>query len=242
MRLSRTLGISVALIAAALVGGTLIGSALATDEPAPSGDADATVEAACTAFLDTFASELGVTRDELTDAGRAAANAALDAAVAAGDISEERAASVRERITSFEGLDCSDLPRFGGFGGFGHWGGSGGHGPRGGFGHMPFIGGAIDATAQALGIEAEALIPELREAGSLEAVAESHGVDYAEVKAAVAASVQADLDQAVANGDLTQERADAAIEKLNAWLDDGGEARLPFHSRGDDDPATEPDE
>jgi hypothetical protein len=118
-----------------------------------------------------------------------------------------------------------------------------------------FLGGDVfEAAAEALGIESADLIGQLHDAGSLEALAEAQGVSYDDVKASVLAAVQADLDAAVAEG-LDQERADAAIERLTEWLDEGGEAGPwgggfhgrggfgpgPFHPWGDDgeDDATE---
>ena len=90
----KLLGGAAALITAALVGGTLIGSVLAaplgsgTSDPTAAlggdetNDGDATY---CQVFLDTFASELGVGTDELAPAAKAAAIAAINAAVEAGD-------------------------------------------------------------------------------------------------------------------------------------------------------------
>ena len=210
MRLTRTLGFAGALVLSAIVGGTLIGSALAQDEGT---DLDADIGAYCDTFMDAFASELGSTRDEVVAAGKAAANAALDAAVAAGDVNEERASDIRERIEAYDGEGCAlgGAFRLGFEHGFGHGATRG------------FLGGDVfEAAADALGIESSALIERLDEATSLEALAGEEGVAYDDVKAAILASVQADLDAAVADG-LDQERADAAIERLTAWLDDGGE-------------------
>lgn len=210
MRLTKTLGLAGALILSALVGGTLIGSALATEETDP--DAAANAGAHCDTFLDAFADELGVTRDALLPAGQAAANAAIDAAVAAGDLTEERADALRDRIDAFDGDGCAILGSF--RAGFGH-----------GFGHglaRGFMGGDVfEAAADALGIESSALIEQLREAESLEALATEQGVSYDEVKASVLAAVQADLDAAVSEG-MDQVRADAIIERLTTWLDEGG--------------------
>ena len=213
MRLPKTLGAAGALLISALVGGTLIGSALATDE-----STDATTTAAsseyCDVFLDTLASELGATRDELVSAGKAAATAAIDAAVEAGDLTEERAAELRTRVDEADGSGCAWI----------------GHGfARGlsqGFEHGPgrgLAGGDVfEAAATALGIESADLIDRLDTAETLEALAAEEGVAYDDVKAAVLAAVQADLDAAVAEG-LDQARADAVIERLTTWLDEGGE-------------------
>ena len=217
MRLTKTLGIAGALLLSALVGGTLIGSALATDEE-PSTGSGADIGAYCDTFMSAFADELGVSQDALVPAGQAAANAAIDAAVEADDLTEERADALRERIASHDGEGCAFLGSFrAGIGaGFGHgW-------ARG------FMGGdVLEAAAEALGIESSALIEELPDAESLEALATEQGVAFDDVKASILAAVQADLDAAVAEG-MDQERADAVIERLTTWLDAGGE----LHSLG----------
>ena len=214
MRLAKLLGAAGALITAALVGGTLIGSAMAVGPQ--DGDAlGADASAYCDTFMDAFASELGTTREGVVAAGQAAANTAIDAAVAAGDITEERAAAMRERVAAYDGEGCGLFGR----GGFG----PGGHGP--GRGHGLLGPDTIEAAADAFGIEASVLLEEVRDAGSLEAVATARGVSYDEVKAAVLAAVQADLDTAVAEGNIEQERADEVLERVTTWLDDGGELR-----------------
>ena len=212
MRLTKTLGAAGALILSALVGGTLIGSALATDEETDP-DAATSAVAYCDTFLDAFAEELGVTRDALLPAGQAAANTAIDAAVAAGDLSDERADALRERIETVDGEGCAILGSFrAGFGaGIGH-----------GLAHRFMGGDVFEAAADALGIESADLIGQLRDAGSLEALATEQGVSYDEVTASVLAAVQADLDAAVAEG-MDQARADDVIERLTTWLEEGGE-------------------
>lgn len=214
MRLTKAFGAAGALIAAALVGGTLIGSALATDE---NGDTDSTTTndaPYCETFRDALASELGVTVDELVAAGQAAANTTIDAAVAAGDLDEERAAALRERIANADGSGCIGIGQAfkRGFG----------MGFERGAGRGLLAGDVLEATADALGLESADLIGELRDAGSLQALAEAQGVSYDEVKASILAAVQADLDAAVEEG-LDQDRADKVIERLTTWLDDGGE-------------------
>lgn len=215
MRFTKALGAAGALIVAALVGGTLIGSTLATDE---TGETDAPTRAStyCDTFLDALAGELGVTREELTTAGRAAATAAVDAAVEAGDLSEERAERLRERIAASEGEEC---------GLFGHaraFGRGFGAGLERGLARGFLGGDVLEAAADALDIPSEELIGELRDAGSLRALAEEQGVSYDELAATIVAAVTADLDAAVEEG-LDRERADAAVERLTAWLDAGGE-------------------
>jgi len=233
MQIVRGLGFAGALILSAIVGGTLIGSAFAVDDADAEG-ASGTGEY-CEVFLDSLASELGVSRDELVAAGQSAANSAIDAAVAAGDLAEERAADLRERVAAYDGSGCGALgPGFArGFGiGFGH-----------GIARGIVGGDLLEAAAGALGIERSELIDELRSAESLQAVAEERDASYDELKAAVLSAVQADLDAAVADG-LEQERADAFVARVTEWLDAGGQleafGRGPFgghpgHDQSDDD-------
>jgi hypothetical protein len=217
MRLTKSLGMAGALILSALVGGTLIGSALAQDE-----GTGTEAGAYCDTFMDAFAAELGSTPDDVVAAGKAAANAAVDAAVAASDLTEERATAIRERIEAYDGSGCA-------FGaafklGFGH---GLGHGEMRGF-----LGGDVfEAAAEALGIESADLIGRVDDAGSLEALAGELGIAYDEVEASILAAVQADLDAAVAEG-MDQARADEVIERLTTWLDEGGELRELGGHRG----------
>jgi hypothetical protein len=222
MRLTKTLGMAGALILSAVLGGTLIGSALATDETTDDDTTTGSGSEYCQTFLDELAAQLGTTRDALTEAGRAAALATVDSAVAAGDLTEERAATLRERIESADGDGC---------GWFGHGWIRGFHAgvERGAV--RGFLGGDVfEAAAEALGIDSSDLIGQLHDAGSLEALAETQGVAYDEVTASILAAVQADLDAAVAEG-LDQERADAVIERLTEWLDEGGDVG-PFGGFG----------
>ena len=209
MRLTKSLGFAGALILAAIVGGTLIGSALATDTD---GITDVDTSEYCDAFLDTLATELGTDRDGLVAAGKTAALAAVDAAVEAGDLTDEQADAARDRIEAYDGSGCGFLGHGIGLGrGFAH-----------GFARG-FLGGDVfEAAAEALGIESSELIEQLGEAGSLQALAEELGVSYDTVRASILEAVEADLDAAVAEG-LPQERADAALERITAWLDEGGE-------------------
>ena len=211
MRHTKTLGFAGALVLSALVGGTLIGSTLAQD-----GETDAGTGAYCDTFMDAFASELGSTRDEIVVAGKAAAVAAIDAAVAAGDLTQERATTLKERIEAAAASECGWLGKAGFARGFGH-----------GFGHgvaRGMIGADVfEAAAEALGIEGSELIGQLHDAGSLEALATELGATYDEVTSSVLTAVQADLDAAVAEG-MDQARADEILARITTWLDEGGQA------------------
>lgn len=211
MRFPRSLGIAAALVASALVGGTLIGSAVATDEAT---EAETTTsDTYCDVFMDTLAEDLGVTRESLVAAGRAAANAAVDAAVEAGDLSDERAEALRERIAEADGAGCGWFGK-----GFVRGYDLGFH--RGAV--RGFLGGDVfEAAADALDLSSDELLGDLRDAGSLQAVAQEQGVSYDEVKASILAAIQADLDAAVEEG-LPQDRADEILSRVISWLDEGG--------------------
>ena len=211
----KLLGGAAALITAALVGGTLIGSVLAapgtggsSNSAAVFGNEETDATAYCQTFLDTFASELGVSTDELAPAAKAAAIAAINAAVEAGDLTQEVADRMIEKVNAWDGNGC----RWIGFK-LGHWAH---HAAR-----VEFMSGMWEAAAESLGLTTA----ELREAlvdSTLKEVAEAEGVDYADVVAAALASAQADLDAAVEAGTITQEKADAISERLETWLNEGG--------------------
>lgn len=213
----KLVGGAAALITAALVGGTLIGSVLAaplgsdSSDPTPVLGGDETTEgdatAYCQVFLDTFASELGVGTDELVPAAKAATIAAINAAVEAGDLTQDVADRMIARVEAWDGEGC----RWIGFK-LGHWAH---HAAR-----VDFLSGMWEAAAGSLGMTTA----ELREAladSTLEEVAEAEGVPYADVVAAALASAQADLDAAVEAGTIAQEKADAILERLEAALNDG---------------------
>lgn len=204
----KTLGIAGGLVAAALVGGTLISAALAA--PSSPGASGTTADLAngeyCEAWQEAFANELGVSVDDLLPAAKAASIAAIDAAVAAGDLSEERATALKEKIDAFEGNGC----RF-----FGHPNFGGGHGFKAHFG-----GPLLSVAAEALGMEAGELKRALRSGDSLQDVASAEGKDYNTVKQAIHDAVKTRLDAAVAEG-LDQARADEILSKLDEALASG---------------------
>jgi hypothetical protein len=227
----KLLGGAAALITAALVGGTLIGSALAapgtsgsSNSAAMFGDDETDATAYCQTFLDTFASELGVSTDELAPAARAAAIAAINAAVEAGDLTQDVADRIIENINEWDGSGCRWIGVH-----LGHWAH---HAAR-----VEFMSGMWEAAAEALALTTA----ELREAlvdSTLEEVAETEGVDYADVVAAALASAKTDLDAAVEAGTITQEKADAIYERLETSLNEGGIGNLgdgphrPFFAPG----------
>ena len=215
MRTAKLLGAGGALIVAALVGGTLIGSALAQSSPNPA-PSTAKGAAYCQTFLDTFASKLGVSTDALLPAAKAAATAAVDAAVAAGDLTAEVGTEIKTRIAAANGDGCALLGAR-----FGHFGQK--------VGRHIFSGDLLDAAAGALKLSTDALTTELRSGKSLKEIATTHTVDYATVSKAVLDAAKADLDKAVAAGKLTQARADAMLSNLSGALESGDFPKRPGH-------------
>jgi hypothetical protein len=229
MRMAKLVGGAALLVGAALVGGTLIGGVLAAPGRTDSGtnaDADPRLLGSgageyCQVFLDTFAAQLGVSTDDLLPAGKTAAKAAIDAAVADGKLDADRAAEMKDRIDALDEAGCGVIGALGpgfapGFGpGFIH-----------GFGHgfvRGFVQGDLfDAAADALGITNAELAEAMADGTSLQELAESHGVAYADVKAAALAALDENLDAAVERG-LSQDRADALHDMVQTWLDNGGE-------------------
>lgn len=233
MRTLKTVGLAGALVTAALVGGTLISATLAAD-PSPSAtttDPSADPPAKpwrvdgskySDAFLDKLASELGVERSALGPATLAASNAAIDAAVAAGDITADQATALKARLAALE--DPAALLARPGFGqgGKGHQGFGG---PGRGLVFGPGLGDAVDTAATALKLDKAALIEAVRGGKSLKEIAADQNVDYGTVSNAILAVVKTHLADEVADEDLTQARADALLAKVTTWLAEGGDLR-----------------
>jgi hypothetical protein len=219
MRTAKLIGAAGLLVATSIIGGTLIGGVLAA--PRSGSSADLAGDPAggllvggepgeyCDVYLDTFASELDVSRDELLPARKAAAIAAIDAAVAGGDLDEDRAAQLKERIDGIDDPGCGFIGALGKA--FVH-----------GFGHGFVSADVLDAAASALGLDSAELMSQLADGNSLEEIAGAQDVAYETVKSATITALQADLDAAVAEG-LDQERADSVLQRVQTWLDEGGE-------------------
>lgn len=231
----KTLGIAGGMIAAALVGGTLISAALAApSSPNSNTGADLADKGAyCDTWQKAFADELGVSVDDLLPAAKAASVAAIDAALAAGDITAERATALKEKIAAADG---SNACRF-----FGHPFAGGGHGNKAHFG-----GPLLSVAAEALGMDPGALVQALRSGDSLQDVATAQKKDYADVTKAIHDAAKTKLDAAVADG-LDQAKADELLSRLDAALASGdfpqwGRGHGGFPGFGHDDADESPDE
>lgn len=168
------------------------------------------------AVLADAAKRLDVTPQKLRDALAAAQDAQLDAAVKAGDLTQEQA----DRIKAARRARGTVL---------------GGPGPRGhhgrGFGRGPG-GGIMADVAKALGISEQKLHEQLHDGKSIADVAKAQGRSLDSVKSAVRTAAKAKLDAAVKDGDLTQKQADAMLEHLDEHIARFDRAGGGFRGRG----------
>jgi hypothetical protein len=186
------IGAAVAVVAGGTVGGALAASG--TFDPAQQRQL----------FLNDAAGRLGVSSAKLDAALKAAAIDRVDAALAAGQITQAQADAMKAAI------DAGKLPL--GFGG--------GFGSRGGL-HAGFHGGdVLDAAATYLGLTADQLRTQLESGKSLADVAKAQGKSVSGLEQAIVSAVQARLDQAVADGRLTGDQRDQILSDLKARIDD----------------------
>jgi uncharacterized protein (DUF433 family) len=91
--------------------------------------------------------------------------------------------------------------------------------------------GPIESAAEAIGIEPSALLAAIRDGQTVAEVAQANGVDPATVVDAIVANANDRLDQAVADGELTQEQADERAADVEEHATDfvNGDLSMPFH-------------
>lgn len=221
MSTRRLLGFSAALVLAALIGGTIMSAvsaaptasdptapeavpAASPSQPAAAGTTSKAGEY-CATFRSSFAKHLGVEESALGPAAKAAAIDAIDAAVAAGDLTQAAADRMKERVNAADGDPCAWL---------GRW-------AKRAKARVHWAKDGLEAAATALGMTTKELRAEFRAGKDLKEVAAAKGVDYAKVSAAVVAAVKADLDALVKDGTIQQARADKILERLEQRLANG---------------------
>ena len=171
----------------------------------------------------TVAEAHGRTREELKTFFMEELQANFDEAVAAGIMSQEVADDMFESQASriddiidgnapYRGApDMGDITP--------------GAGPP---GQALFIGGASEEFAAFLGISLEELESELDAEGATPAtVAEAHGRTREELKTFFMEELQANLDEAVAAGTMSQEAADDMFERQASGIDDIIDGEMP---------------
>ena len=161
----------------------------------------------CPAITGEGAARLGVTTGVLRAAFKSATTARVAAAFDAGRLTEAQATELKARI------DSGDYPLFG----LGPGGGRG-HGP--GFHHFA----DLDAAASYLGVTEAALRTELESGKTLAEVAEDKGKSVDGLVEAIVAAAKADLQDAVADGRLTDAQRDQIVatleERITAKVND----------------------
>jgi hypothetical protein len=173
-------------------------------------------------FLDRVAQKLGVDTPKLTQALNDARSDEIDQAVTDGKLTQDQADRLKAR------LDESPDGSFGGGPGLRFH-----RGPGGAFGAglpWPGIGpGEIqEKLAGFLGASVEQLGQELQaDNATLTSVAGAHGKSRDELKAFIDGETKTKLGEAVAAGNLTQQRADEILSKLGERLDEMIDRGMP---------------
>jgi polyhydroxyalkanoate synthesis regulator phasin len=151
------------------------------------------------AFLDDVAKRLNVTREQLDAALKGAAEARIDAAVAAGRLTKEQGAAAKQRLQN-------GLPLLG------HGPLPGGRGFHGGFREL-------DGAADYLGLTEAQLREQLRSGKSLADVAKAQNKSVDGLKAALKSEIAKKLDEAVKDGRLTQDQKSRMLADIDQRLE-----------------------
>lgn len=206
MRRTRKRLIAGAAAVAALGGG---GAAIAASQLGAAEESQAIVADA--------AQRLGVSAEQLSTALEGATEARVDQAVTDGRLTQEQADQLKQRIES------GDVPLVGA-----PLGGPGDHhgGPGGG------LHAGLEAAASYLGLDEGALREQLHGGQTLAAVATAQGKTVDGLTQAMQAAIEADLAQAVTDGRLTQEQADAERAELATRLDQLVNQAMPARPDG----------
>jgi len=161
------------------------------------------------AIVNDAAKSLGVEPSKLSAALKQAFEDRIDAAVAAGRLTKEQGAELKQRIES------DDFPLFGPPA-FGH-----------GFGApQPFFHG-LDAAASYLGLTEDELHSRLESGKTLAEVAKAQGKSVAGLKNAMVADAKTHLDAAVKAGRLSSAEEQRVLADLEQRIDDLVNGKLP---------------
>ena len=194
MTKNRKAALVVGIAAALIVGLGAAGAIAATKVLSPSEESKA--------VIDDAAAQLGVQSSELSGALKQAMKNRIDAAVEAGRLTEEQASRLKDRI------DAEEFPLLGPGGPKGP--GFHGHGP----GHLG-RGEVLAAAASYLGLT-EAELREQLPSKTLADVAGEQGKSVSGLVEAMVAAAEKEIDEAVADGRLTEEKATALKADLEA--------------------------
>lgn len=187
MRIDRTVAAALTIAAALLIGG---GTALAGQT------SDDTRSARCQERLERIAERRGISVAQLEAQIRAKAEARIQAALAAGKITAEKAAKLEERLAA--GRLCNR--------------------PRTAAGAKLGTRWLLQAAAEYLGFTRAELRAEVR-GTSLAALAQGQGKSVDGLEAAMLARATTHLKAKVEAGRITQARADRMLERLERRVD-----------------------
>ena len=185
--------IAIAVAALLALAGTAVGIVAAQTD----GDVPVPGKERLSNLISGLAENLGVSQEELEEAIDQTQFDLVDDRVAAGDLTEEQADQIRERIESGEG------PFFG-KGGRRHGGGS--------------LGG--EALAEFLGISTEELREARADEQSLAQIAEANGVSRDDLITFLVGQVEEKLAAKVEEGKIDQERADEKLAQFEERVGD----------------------
>ncbi len=148
-------------------------------------------------FLDKLATNLGISTDTLKSALTKTETQMLDQAVANGKLTQAQADKIKARIESGNGPIFPFLGR--------------GHGK----GEREFLerGDIVKQTAGFLGIDRQAVVDALKNNQSLAQVAQDHGKTADELSGYLYDQLKTQLDQAVTNNKITQDRENTVLGK-----------------------------
>lgn len=216
-----SVSIVVALVAALSFGGVAYAQGPTPQTPTPN-------QSPFNQFWDNLARRLGTTVDTLKQAVRDAAKDTVDQAVAAGRLTQQQGDNLKQRIDQWQG---NGLPFAGrGFGPGKPFGGDLGRAML----HMGKVG--LDAAAQALGMQPNDLMAELRQGKTLRQIAQARNVDPATVERAIVDAEKAEIDKALAAGRITADQAARAKQRVEQMAQQLMDRSFPGPKPGDPRP------
>jgi hypothetical protein len=168
------------------------------------------------AIINDAAGQLGVQPSALSGALKKAMEDRIDAAVAAGRLSKEQGDAIKKQIEAGGPLLVP-----GGFRGSGPMGGP--MGPMGAPGHM----GGLDAAATYLGLSQSELMTKLQSGKTLADIAKDQGKSVDGLIDAMVADAKTHIDQAVKDGNLTQDQADQILSQVKSHITDLVNGTMP---------------
>ena len=151
-------------------------------------------------YTELLAEELGISVEELNEARLNARNALIDEKVAEGKLTQEQGEELKSRELG-EGI----REHFG-------RGGPGGK-------LMKAVVNVFQSAADIVGLPVEELRERIAGGESLIEIAQSEGISEADLKADLVEKLTADINAAVANGNMTQERANMLLENIDEMVE-----------------------